>query len=97
MEHRFVRTLCQKLGGAKRSVHKRLLLMHILATLAQIAGISEYVIPVTDETCVGVRRSMLASLVLFDVRARTNECNVAVVVNTCQPKYIRYAILTTRS
>ncbi|CAM9694382.1 unnamed protein product [Scytosiphon promiscuus] len=49
-----------------RSIHRRLLLMHFLATLAVVASVAQYVIPVSDSTCVVAHRVMTAVMVLFD-------------------------------
>ena len=62
-------TACAFCISPVRSVHRRLLLMHLLAMLAQLAGIWQYVVSVTDAGCVAAHRVMMASLVLFDVRA----------------------------
>lgn len=43
------------------------MLMHFLATLAMVAGVAQYVIPVSGSTCVVAHRVMTAAMVLFDV------------------------------
>lgn len=50
-----------------RSLHLRLLSMHVASTLSQTAGVAKYLLPVSDASCTVTHRMMLGMLSIFDV------------------------------
>lgn len=50
-----------------RTLHLRLLAMHLTAALTTSSGLAKYVLPVSDNTCRGTHRAMIASILLYDV------------------------------
>lgn len=50
-----------------RSLHRRLLSMHVTSTLSQSAGVAKYLLPVSDTSCVVTHRILVALLLLYDV------------------------------
>lgn len=50
-----------------RILHRRLLVMHLMACVHMLAGTVEYVLPATDTTCGVTRRAYIYSLFLYDV------------------------------
>ena len=50
-----------------RSLHIRLLSMHVTAALSQSGNVAKYLLPVSDFSCAVTYRFMLALRILFDV------------------------------
>lgn len=55
------------LSRRDRFLHGRLLIMHVLASLAQTAALAKYTIPATDASCLVTHRLMMALLLFYDV------------------------------
>ena len=53
-----------------RSLHIRLLSMHVTAALSQSGNVAKYLLPVSDTSCAVTYRFMLALRILFDVSRR---------------------------
>lgn len=50
-----------------RSLHLRLVSMHTMTIVSQIAGSAKYILPVSDTSCLVTHRIMVSGAVLCDV------------------------------
>ncbi|CAB1106999.1 unnamed protein product [Ectocarpus sp. CCAP 1310/34] len=63
-------------GTGGRTLHRRLLAMHVVASVNMSAGAAKYMFPLSDASCRVSHRAWIASLLLYDVSAPQAACLV---------------------